>query len=44
VKGGGRTAAYNAAITTAAIIRRSAALLGVKPRTEESAPALLASN
>ena len=42
-KGGGRTAGSNAAPTVAAIIRRSAAMLGVKPRFDDPVAALLAS-
>jgi cell division protein FtsI (penicillin-binding protein 3) len=42
--GGGTTAGSNAAPTVGAIVRRSAALLGVAPRQEEAASALLVSN
>jgi cell division protein FtsI (penicillin-binding protein 3) len=42
--GGGTTAASNAAPTVGAIIRRSAALLGVDPRNDRAASALLVSN
>jgi cell division protein FtsI (penicillin-binding protein 3) len=42
--GAGTTAGSNAAPTVAAIIRRSAALLGVRPRQDEAASALLVSN
>ena len=39
--GGGATAGLNAAPTVAAVIRRSAALLGVKPRTADRSGAIL---
>ena len=42
--GAGRTAALNAAVVAGAVVRRSAPLLGVTPRAEEDAAALLASN
>jgi cell division protein FtsI (penicillin-binding protein 3) len=43
-EGGGTTAASNAAPTVSAVIRRSAALLGVEPRAEDGIAALLVSN
>ncbi len=43
-EGGGTTAGTNAAPTVAAVIRRSAALLGVDPRVEDDITALLVSN
>jgi cell division protein FtsI (penicillin-binding protein 3) len=43
-EGGGTTAGSNAAPTVGAIIRRSAALLGVEPRKEDGVAALLVSN
>ncbi len=43
-EGGGATAGLNAAPTAGAVIRRSAALLGVEPRSEDEIAALLASN
>jgi len=42
-KGGGRTAGSNAAPTVAAIIRRSAAMLGVSPRFDDPTAPLLVS-
>jgi cell division protein FtsI (penicillin-binding protein 3) len=42
--GGGTTAAWNAAPAVAAVIRRSAALLGVEPRPDDGVAALLVSN
>jgi len=42
--GGGTTAAWNAAPAVAAVIRRSAAILGVEPRPDDAAAALLVSN
>ncbi len=42
--GAGTTAGSNAAPTVAAIVRRAAALLGVSPRQDEPASALLVSN
>ncbi len=43
-EGGGTTAGSNAAPTVGAVIRRSAALLGVEPRKDEGVEALLVSN
>ena len=43
-EGGGTTAGINAAPTVGAVIRRSAALLGVEPRVEDDITALLVSN
>ncbi len=43
-EGGGTTAGSNAAPTVGAIIRRSAALLGVEPRKDDGVQALLVSN
>ena len=43
-EGAGATAAANAAPTVGAIVRRSAALLGVKPRTVDENGAILVSN
>jgi len=43
-EGGGTTAGSNAAPTVGAVIRRSAALLGVEPRVEDDITALLVSN
>ena len=43
-QGGGTTAGSNAAPTVAAVIRRSAALLGVEPRNDDELSALLVSN
>jgi cell division protein FtsI (penicillin-binding protein 3) len=43
-KTAGTTAGWNAAPTVAAIIRRSAALLGVEPRPDDGVAALLVSN
>jgi cell division protein FtsI (penicillin-binding protein 3) len=43
-EGGGTTAAFNAAPAVGAIIRRSAAMLGVQPRPDEGLAALLVSN
>ena len=43
-QGGGSTAGSNAAQTVGAIIRRSAALLGVEPRTDSDLSAQLVSN
>ncbi len=43
-QGAGATAGLNAAPTVAAVIRRSAALLGVKPRTVEQDGTVLVSN
>ncbi len=43
-EGGDTTAGTNAAPTVAAVIRRSAALLGVDPRVEDDITALLVSN
>ncbi len=43
-EGGGTTAGTNAAPTVAAVIRRSAALLGVEPRKDDGVQALLVSN
>ncbi|MHA1553911.1 MAG: penicillin-binding transpeptidase domain-containing protein, partial [Alphaproteobacteria bacterium] len=43
-EGGGSTAGSNAAPTVGAVIRRSAALLGVTPRSEDEITALLVSN
>jgi cell division protein FtsI (penicillin-binding protein 3) len=43
-EGGGTTAGSNAAPTAGAIIRRSAALLGVEPRKDDGVEALLVSN
>ena len=43
-EGGGTTAGTNAAPTVGAIIRRSAALLGVEPRKDDGVEALLVSN
>jgi cell division protein FtsI (penicillin-binding protein 3) len=43
-EGGGTTAGSNAAPTVSAIIRRSAALLGVEPQLEDEIAALLVSN
>lgn len=43
-EGAGATAAVNAAPTVGAIVRRSAALLGVKPRTVDENGAILVSN
>ncbi len=43
-EGGGTTAGSNAAPTVGAIIRRSAALLGVEPRKDEGVESLLVSN
>jgi len=42
-KGGGRTAGLNAAPTVAAIIRRTAAMLGVEPRFDDPTAPLLVS-
>jgi cell division protein FtsI (penicillin-binding protein 3) len=42
--GAGTTAASNAAPVVGAIIRRAAALLGVEPRRDSAASALLVSN
>jgi cell division protein FtsI (penicillin-binding protein 3) len=42
--GGGTTAAANAAPTVSAVIRRSAALLGVAPRQDQEVAAMLVSN
>ena len=42
--GAGTTAAANASPTVAAIVRRAAAILGVAPRKDEAASALLVSN
>jgi cell division protein FtsI (penicillin-binding protein 3) len=42
--GAGTTAASNAAPTVAAVVRRAAALLGVTPRQDQAASALLVSN
>ncbi len=42
--GGGATAGWNAAPTTAAVIRRIAPMLGVMPRYDETAEMLLVSN
>lgn len=42
--GGGTTAGWNAAPTVAAVIRRSAALLGIKPRTINQDGVVLVSN
>jgi cell division protein FtsI (penicillin-binding protein 3) len=43
-EGGGTTAGSNAAPTVGAVIRRSAALLGVEPRKDDGVAALLVSN
>ncbi len=43
-EGGGTTAGSNAAPTVGAVIRRSAALLGVEPRKDDGVEALLVSN
>jgi cell division protein FtsI (penicillin-binding protein 3) len=43
-QGGGATAGSNAAPTVGAVIRRSAALLGVEPRNDDELSALLVSN
>ena len=43
-EGGGTTAGSNAAPTVGAVIRRSAALLGVEPRRDDGVEALLVSN
>jgi cell division protein FtsI (penicillin-binding protein 3) len=43
-EGGGTTAGSNAAPTVGAVIRRAAALLGVEPRKDDGAEALLVSN
>jgi cell division protein FtsI (penicillin-binding protein 3) len=42
--GGGAVAGFNTAPTVGAVIRRSAAILGVQPRKDEAADALLVSN
>ncbi len=43
-EGGGTTAGSNAAPTVGAVIRRSAALLGVEPRKDDGVSPLLVSN
>jgi cell division protein FtsI (penicillin-binding protein 3) len=43
-EGGGTTAGSNAAPTVGAVIRRSAALLGIEPRKDDGVAALLVSN
>jgi cell division protein FtsI (penicillin-binding protein 3) len=43
-EGGGTTAGSNAAPTVGAIVRRSAALLGIEPRKDDGVQALLVSN